>query len=270
MLGALTSIAASARKLDQYEKKFNERRLITVGEAIPEMARKTTKAAKRNLALKRQASRRRNGATTTATQMPVSMGGISRIGTPQVASHARGLTITHSENVSTLPLNALGALNYFTLQLIPTLPYLKGVAQNFGKWKWLKLRIRYVPACPATTEGECAMGLYFDRQDAIAATFLQVSSMHKAISFPPWGGFSNNGASTVTIDVDCTEFDKNRYSYMTSANFAALSASDENNYCPVSLALATQGSTTAVPVGGRIWFDYTIQLTDPIVPAINI
>jgi len=198
------------------------------------------------------------------------MGGISRNLMPKLTSISSGLMVTHSEPISTLPLTAAGVLNYFRLALIPSLfPYLNGVAANFGKFKWRKLIIRYVPACPATTEGESALGLYFDRQDAVAATFLQVASMQKAISFPPWGGFNNNGGPSIIITVDTTKFDKNRYSFMLTAAFSALTASDQNNYCPVSLACATQGSTAGSAVGGRIWADYSVELTDPIVPGIN-
>lgn len=207
---------------------------------------------------------------TRAINAPVSLGGISRNLVPRLQAVSNGLSITHSEPFSTQPLTAGGVLNYFKLALIPALmPYLDGVAVNFGKWKWTRLRLRYVPACPATTEGESALGLIYDRQDATSATFVQVASMARAISYPPWGGFNPNGAATVTVEVDCASFDKPRYGYMKVAAFNALTTSDQNNYCPVSLACATQGSTTAVAVGGRIWADYTIVLSDPIVPGIN-
>lgn len=267
---AIGSILGSANAINQHETRQSARRRITLEEANPEMARSKAAKQRGSAMVLLQRKRRNSKSNVRMTQAPVTMGGITRNPVPIMSSNARGLVVTHSENISTLPLTAAGVLNYFTLAIIPSLfPYLNGVASNFGKYKWTKLHIRYVPACPATTEGESAFGLYFDRQDAVAATFTQVTSMHKAVSFPPWGGFTGAGTSPVSITVDCNEFDKNRYSYMTIANFTALSASDENNYCPVSLATATQGSTAGAPVGGRIWVDYSIQLTDPIVPGLN-
>lgn len=232
-----------------------------VAPVFMQVARKQMKRTNRQPA-------RRARSNTAVISAPVSMGGISRNLIPHMQQLENGLHVTHSENFSTLPLTALGALAYFRVALIPaTMPYLAGLGSNFGKFKWTRLRLRYVPSCPATTEGESALGLVFDRQDAAAATFNQVTSSAHAISFPPWGGFS--GSASVTIEVDCSQFDKNRYSYMAVAAFNALGASDQNNYCPVTLITATQGSTLAVPVGGRIWADYSIQLTDPIVPGIN-
>lgn len=221
-------------------------------------------------AFQREKKMRNGGTKTLMLSAPITAGGVTRLKVPKMSNLTNGLIVQHSETISTLPLTVGGVLNYFTLAMIPGLfPYLTGVASNFGKYKWKKLIIRYVPACPSTTEGESTMGLYYDRQDAVAATFVQVTSMQKAISFPPWAGFGSVASKEVTIQVDCNSFDKNRYSFMTVANFTALSASDENNYCPVSLATATQGSTAGSPVGGRIWVDYIVELTDPIVPGLN-
>lgn len=232
---------------------------------------KKQKAAEYDAFIREKAARAKPALTNTqVVSAPITAGGVTRGKIPMMNNLTNGLIVSHSETISTLPLTAAGVLNYFTLALIPSLfPYLNGVASNFGKYKWRKLIIRYVPACPSTTEGESALGLFYDRQDAVAATFVQVTSMMKAISFPPWAGFGSIASKEVTIHVDCNGFDKPRYSYMTIANFTALSASDENNYCPVSLATATQGSTAGSPVGGRIWVDYIIELTDPIVPGLN-
>lgn len=229
----------------------------------------------RNRAIVQRPRRTRRRGRQNATQVisaPVAQGGIVRNVIPRVSALANGLVVSHSEPISTMPLTAAGLLNYFRFSLIPPVfPYLNGLANNFGKWNWVKLRIRYVPSCPATTEGESAMGLVFDTRDAAAATFVQVTSLSKAISFPPWGGFQNGNSSTsISIDVNVNEFDKPKYSYITSAGFTALTTSDQNNYCPVSLACATQGSTAGSLVGGRIWADYTIQLHDPIVPGLNV
>lgn len=163
-----------------------------------------------------------------------------------------------------------GVLNYVTLPLIPSfIPWLNGIAANFGKWRWLKLKVYYVSSCPTTTEGEMALGYYYDEQDAVAASFLQVASMDKGVSFAPWMGASASGPESVCLQAVPQTFDKPRYIYMANAAFTALSSSDKNQYCPIVLALATQGSSTQVTIAGRIWVDYEVELYDPIVAGIN-
>jgi hypothetical protein len=165
---------------------------------------------------------------------------------------------------------ALGAYGYNTLALIPSIfTYLNGIASNFAKYSWLKMRIYYVPSCPTTTQGECAMGNFYDWQDAGSATFTQVSQMKNGISFPPWAGGQEYGANAIAMEVDVNDFDKPRYNYVSVATFNALTSSDKNNYAPVNLSIGTQGSTAAVTIAGRIWISYTIRLLDPIPSAIN-
>lgn len=183
---------------------------------------------------------------------------------------SNGLRITHSEPITVAKMIVLGALDYFRIAIIPSqCNYLTGVAANFGKYRWRKLVVRYVPSCPATTEGEVALGMVYDRQDANAATFVQTAQLDKGIAFPPWGGFNNSGGPSITMTVDTNKFDKQRYSFMGLAAFNALSSSDQNNYCPATFCVATQGSTVAVTVAGRVWLDYSIELMEPISSGVN-
>lgn len=189
---------------------------------------------------------------------------------PRSLAAPTGLILTHCEPVFTTQLTALGVLSYQTVALIPSVfPYLNGIASNFAKYSWLKMHIYYTPSCPTSTLGEQAMANFYDWQDAAAATFTQTATMKNGITFPPWGGGEKYGKDAVTIDVDVKDFDKPRYNYVTVATFNALTNSDKNNYAPVNIALASQGSTLAVPISGRIWIEYVIRLIDPIPSAIN-
>jgi len=197
-------------------------------------------------------------------------GAITRNFPSRSLSSSEGLILSHCEPLLAPGLNAAGALAYSTNAIIPPIfPYLIGIAQNFSKYRWLKLHFYYVPACPTSTLGEIAMSNFYDWQDASAATFIQTAQMKNGVSFPPWGGGEEYGANAVTIDVDCKDFDKARYLYIQVAAFNALSTSDRNNYAPVNLAFATQGSTAAVSLAGRIWCSYTIQMLDPIPTGLN-
>lgn len=211
-------------------------------------------------------------ATTVAVRQPTARGGVSRNRVPRSLNNIafNGLVITHCEPFATTGFTALGVLSYATTPIIPpNFSFLNPIAANFSKYSWLRLHLYYVPACPTTTQGECAMGNYYDQQDASSATFVQTSQMKNGISFPPWGGGPEVGADAVTIDVDCKDFDKPRYNYVTFSTWNALSTSDRNNYTPVNLAVACQGSTAAVTLAGRIWCSYSIRLIDPIPGGLN-
>lgn len=201
---------------------------------------------------------------------PINRGPLVRSGAPQMIGTARGLTISHTEPINFQQMIAAGALNYYTQALIPSFfPYLNGIAANFGKWKWQKLTIFYVPSCPSTTAGEAAFGLYYDRLDAVAATFLQTCALDRAVSYSPWLGSTSTGSGNPSIEVDTTRFEKPYYSYVTVTSFNSAAVNDQTALCPVSYASATQGSTAALALSGRIWCRYTIALLDPIPPGIN-
>jgi hypothetical protein len=279
VVGALTSIANSAKKIEEHERKFNNRELLTLREANPEAFIKSS--------LPQDMARKRQGAGGSAQKVtrsknpqynstrgiiaPTTRGGVTRNLPPRSLMSNGGMVISHCEPFAVATLNVSGAIKYDTVALIPCiLPYLNGIASNFSKFTWLKLRVYYVPSCPTTTAGEIAMGNYYDFQDAIAATFVQVAQMKNGISYPPWAGGTDYGNQSVAIEVDCKDFDKPRYNYVNGTTFTALSNSDKNNYSPVNLAMITQGSAVAVPTAGRWWCAYTIRLLDPILAGINV
>lgn len=271
VLGALSSIGTSVAKLAEHEKKF-EKKYLSLPQAHPEIMTRSKKPVPKAVASSSSSgvARRKIPRATQMVVQPTSRGGVTRNTIPRSLPTLSGLTISHCEPFATTTLTAAGVLSYSTLAIIPSVfSYLNGIAANFAKYTWLKLHIYYVPSCPTSTQGECAMGNYYDWQDAGGATFLQTAQMKNGISFPPWGGGPEFGADAVTIDVDVKDFDKPRYNYVTVATFNALTSSDKNNYAPVNLAIATQGSTAAVSIAGRIWIGYTIRLIDPIPSGIN-
>lgn len=216
-------------------------------------------------------AQRTRRANSVAIGVPASKGAISRPLSMQAASRASTLVVSHCEPFQNISLTAAGVLNYTTIGIIPlAFSYLNGLAAQFSKYRWRKLHIYYVPSCPTSTQGEVALGLYDDWADAGAASFVQVATMNKGISFPPWGGGAEFGANSISIDVDVSMFDKPRYNYINAATFNPLSNVDKDAYTPVILATASQGSTAAVTIAGRVWVSYTIELINPIPGAINV
>lgn len=210
------------------------------------------------------------GLVTRQRRAPISRGVFTQNMAPSLSGVGSKLVVSHCEPFLAVNWTAAGVLNYATAPIIPaSMPYLNGIAANFGKFTWKKLILYYTPSCPTTADGELAMGLYYDRQDAAAASFVQVSSMSCGVTSPPWGGGTISGPGSVSMRVDCNRFDKARYSYQTTATFGGQSLSDQNQYCPVSLARATQGNTVGGAILGRIWCCYTVELIDPIIAGIN-
>lgn len=205
-----------------------------------------------------------------AIKMPATMGAITRPVGSGITSR-RGLVLPHCEPIGTISLTAAGVLSTQSFALIPiSFPYLGNIAANFGKWRWIALKLYYVPSCPTSTAGECALATYVDWNDnASGATFVQTATMKNGISFPPWGGGHESGPDSVGFTIDCTEFDKPRYPYVSTTTFGAMSNSDKTQYSPINLLIASQGSTPAVSVAGRIWAKYIVQLLDPIPSGLN-
>jgi hypothetical protein len=200
----------------------------------------------------------------TSIRPPASTGSIVR--NPQL----RTLVVSHSEPFFGVALTAAGALNFNRAAIIPAVfPYLAGIASNFSRYKWRRLRIYYVPSCPTSTQGEVALGTVDSFEDANAATFVQVATMSHGISFPPWGGTIDRGPDAITLDIDCNRFEKPRYNYVATTQFNSYSNPEKDSVTPILLCLATQGSTAAVTIAGRVWISYTIELIDPIPAGVN-
>lgn len=213
---------------------------------------------------------RRKSNSTKPIQVPATMSGVTTRIPPSLSSAGNSLTISHCEPFATATLTALGVLVNASIAMIPTaFPYLAGIATNFGKFRWRRLRIYYVPSCPTTTQGEVVMAQVFDTQDATAFSYVECSGMSDSVAFPPWAGGPPIGPGSVGTDVDCSKFDKPRYDVVTLTTYNALTTSDKNNYTPVRWVYASQGSTAAVTIAGRFWAAYTVELLNPIPPTTN-
>lgn len=282
-LAALAALAGTTTALYQNATKDKNKKVIPVlqptrtykpNQVVEVIPSKPLVFGPSAYKMQRQSQRKRQSRQQRARRVvsaPTARGGITPNLPPRLSGNGQILRINHCEPFVAVNMTALGVLDYARSPLIPaSMPYLTGVAANFGKWRWTKLVLYYVPSCPTSADGEMAFATIFDRQDAPSATFVQVASMTGGVTTPPWGGGPFAGPGAVRVVVDCSRFDKPRYSYMTTANFNALTASDQNNYCPVTLARATQGNTAGGAVMGRVWADYSIELLDPIVAGLNV
>jgi len=60
-------------------------------------------------------------------------------------------------------------------------PWLKGIANNYAKYRWHKLQVRYVSTSPTTQTGEVRMGALYDHQELVQWNLLTSTPASTAI-----------------------------------------------------------------------------------------
>jgi hypothetical protein len=219
-----------------------------------------------------------NGASVV---VPVSGGIVTRPMVPRFNMRGDSTIVTNTEILNNQTLAAAGAFNTSNSALIAAAPsWLAQVADLYSKYRWLKCTLIYVPKCPTTTSGSVVMALTYDRNDAAPTTRAQLSQSYKAINFPPYAGYdgavflnSTGGQGSQTalyVDLDVTKLDKPWYPTISSAAFAALGVLDQNQFCPASLVVASDGGPVAATPAGDVFIKYTVEFIEPINPTMNV
>lgn len=191
--------------------------------------------------------------------MPVSAGVVFGKSNPIVRSSGQ------STFVSNVEVNALFQVSStFTpsvIQCMPSVvgPWLTGVASNWSKFRWRKLRWIYLPVCPTTTLGSVHMGLQYDNVDATPTSVTQMSALQSYTTGPVWNGFQAgpllSGFSapcpdgSIVVNVDVTRFERPWYSYITQASFATqntIAISLANMFSPARIIFAATDGTLSL------------------------
>lgn len=196
---------------------------------------------------------------------------------PRFIQGPRSVRVCNTEvllNINTL---ALGATSVARVLLMPnSLSWINGVAQNFSKWRWTRVRLVYVPSCSTATSGTFAMALGYDNQDATGSSILNVQSMYNSVSAPSWGGADGAGAltgdtfpaitpTTVAMDVDVTRFSLPWYPYSPTIP----SGVDANQNVPCYVYLASTGGPATATAIGSVFCKFEIEFIEPIPVALN-
>lgn len=189
------------------------------------------------------------------------------------------MTVTHSELTTTLALGST-AQSPVSFRLIPSFPpWLAGVASNFSKYKWISLKVVYVPACPSTTLGSIHMGVVYDTADVASVTTLaQISSLQGYATGPLWAGRSGAAclagtkiacpSDAIVTTVDVGRLEKEFYSYRQSGRVPATTEL-AINVVPATLVVAVDGIASASTTIGHLHWVYTIQCLEPIAAESN-
>lgn len=161
--------------------------------------------------------------------------------------------------------------------LIPsTFPWGAGLAINFSKYRFLKLRYIYIPMCSVNTPGGLTLGVEYETSDSTPTTLAQASALFGAVSSAYWGGIEGtamlgdinrvaNGA--VYVDVDVKRAQKPWYPFTTSTNYAASTV--KNTFSMGQVVAVCDGGPTPNVAAGRIYVQYRIELVEPIPSALN-
>lgn len=244
-----------------------------------------------NARSRRRARRQASGVTSamggltisTPVAAPAQAGVVTGSSRPIMRSLKESTTITHTEVVSNL--TVVTTTTPSTVACYPSLTstWLSGVAANWSKFRWLKLRFLYVPSCPTSTSGSVHMGFLYDYADIVPTTVTAMSSLFRYSSGPVWSGTQVSSAlksarapvapGAIVSELDVSRLDKPWYSYITPANLTTLvttNASLGSMYVPARLVVLTaDGSSTTSTSIGRIYMQYEIEVIEPVPSALQ-
>jgi hypothetical protein len=178
--------------------------------------------------------------------------------------------------------NALGGVNVIRYPFLPTgVQWLSAIALNYSKWRAVAIRYIYIPVCPTTTPGTVTMALGYDYNDTLPTSLAQLSVSFESISTPPWGGYEGTSllnqhfapetGGAVIVDVDCDRFGSGSgltyYPVTAQTTFAGQTPTDQNQFSPFYLQVATSGNALA---WGNLYVQYCIEFIEPVLAARNL
>jgi hypothetical protein len=172
---------------------------------------------------------------------------------------------------------ALGAFSLNVDALIPTtFGWLGALSDLYSKYRWRKIKLIYIPACPTTTPGSTCMSLGYDRFDTNPASIQAMQQAYKAITFPPYAGYDGvmalqggNVSGAVVVDVDVTRFSKTWYPVVGLAAFNVFPTNVQTAYCPATCFTASANGPATGTFFGTVHAMYEIEFTEPINPTQN-
>lgn len=244
----------------------------------------TTQASKRNTSALTQARRKQNRKPKTSRVVVPAAAGIIMRNVPRgpkVVTSGRSTFVTNTETLATISTSAAFASTGYSLNPL-SFTWLNGLASNYSKWRWVELKLQYIPACPTTTSGQFTMSLGYDTLDTAPATMAGAQSMYRAVTAPYWAGADGakglhspgNTPGAVDICLDTHNLGSGAgltwYRYVSPATYVAASVSDRNIYCPAQFYFCHSGGPTTAIAAGTIAAHYVIEVIEPIPSVLNL
>lgn len=200
---------------------------------------------------------------------------------PKITQSGECTYIQNTEQFFSVPLAAAGAFTQVSSVLIPSnFSWILGPSASFSKWRWLGLRIIYIPTVPTTTAGRISMALDYDLADAVPTTMTQIQQMYQSTTSAVWAGYEGSALlqdpnrpissipGAVALELDVNRLSEQYYPWIGIAAFGALTtAAQKNIYCPAQLFIGTNGGIAGT--GGDLFIQYKIELIEPVPTAVN-
>lgn len=199
---------------------------------------------------------------------------------PRMTTNGDSVIVQNTEVLRAFNTSAAFALT--THPLIASNPtWLRGVALNFSRYRWRRLRLIYVPACPTSTTGQIAMGLSYDASDPAASGIDQIQAMYHSVSGPFWAGFEGTGLlggaqrsvaslpGAMAIEVDCDRIGQTYWRVLPITGYDSLGGSDKDVFLPVQLFVGRTGGPAIDVTAGNLFVQYEVELIEPIPTLLN-
>lgn len=201
---------------------------------------------------------------------------------PRMSTLGRSTFVRNTELLTTVATVAAGAFNTTRGRLAPgPLTWLGSLAANYSKWRWNFLKIIYVPVCPSTTTGQIVMSLGYDQTDLAPTTLVQAQQAFESVTSPVWAGFNGTNElntysagkspGSVCINVDVARLGgptgASFYRYINNNNLIALTDVEKNIFVPGHVDISSAGGVALVV--GNLFFEYVVELIEPVASALN-
>lgn len=147
------------------------------------------------------------------------------------------IRVRHTEQMSSVTNAAVLGWQSRSYGLNPTdatyFPWLKAIANNYVKYRWHSLQVRFVSTSPTTTQGEVRFGALYDHQEYInwnligseAARSAAIVAMNSSIVAPAYGTTLPGGAG---ISWDCKQIHSRVPWLLTTGNDLLLDEATDN------------------------------------------
>lgn len=153
------------------------------------------------------------------------------------------------------------------------LNWLRNMANAFAEWQLLAAEFTYVPAVPTTQVGTIVMTLNGDYTDASPTLISEVQRYDGAVTGPVYAGTDGglrvnswglNHPNTVGVVAQRYMFQfgnsPRTYRVVSAATFNALATSDQNEYSPFKVVVATSGTGLSSQTVGSLFVRYRVRL----------